>query len=64
MSRALAPTWLPLAEYWFNTNYHTSIKLTPFEALYGFQSSKILNYIPGLTMEAVLRSICRLDSIF
>ena len=28
--------WLPLVEYWFNTNFHTAIKLTLFEALYGY----------------------------
>ena len=43
-----------MAEHWFNTNYHTTTKLTPFEALYGFQPPKILNYIPGLTKAAVV----------
>ncbi|KAL0309707.1 UNVERIFIED_CONTAM: Transposon Ty3-G Gag-Pol polyprotein [Sesamum radiatum] len=32
--------WLSLAEYWYNTNFHTGLKLTPFQALYG--------YVPGL----------------
>ena len=41
--------WLHLAEFWFNTNYHTSIKPTPYEALYGFPPPEILDYIPGTT---------------
>ena len=45
--------WLPLAEFWYKTNFHTSLKLTPFEALYGFPPPK-LQYIPGTTrVEAV-----------
>ena len=41
--------WLPLAEFWFNTSFHTSLKLTPFEALYGFPHPKLQAYIPGTT---------------
>ncbi|GJU09211.1 retrotransposable element Tf2 [Tanacetum coccineum] len=28
-------TWLPMVEYWYNTSYHTSIKTTPYQAVYG-----------------------------
>ena len=27
--------WLPLAEWWYNTNYHATTKMTPYEAVYG-----------------------------
>ena len=41
--------WLPLVEYWFNTNFHTSTKLTPFEALFGYPPPRLLDYIPSTT---------------
>jgi hypothetical protein len=28
--------WLPLAEWLYKKNYHTALKSTPFEALYGY----------------------------
>lgn len=34
---ATCAKWLPLAEWWYNTTYHSTIKMTPFEALYGYQ---------------------------
>ncbi len=46
--------WLPLVEYWFNTNYHTSTKNTPFKAFYGYPPPRLLEYILGTTqVEAV-----------
>ena len=41
--------WLPLAEFWFNTNFHTSIKLTPFEAFYGYPPPRVKDYMPSTT---------------
>jgi hypothetical protein len=38
-----------MAEYWYNTNYHASSKLTPFEILYGIQPTRLVEFIPGTT---------------
>ena len=49
--------WLYLVEFWFNTNYHTATKLTPFEALYGIAPPRLLDYIPSTTQVAAIDSL-------
>ncbi|KAL2237281.1 UNVERIFIED_CONTAM: Transposon Ty3-G Gag-Pol polyprotein, partial [Sesamum indicum] len=33
--------WITLAEFWFNTTFHSGLKATPFEALYGYPSNQL-----------------------
>lgn len=41
--------WLPLAEWWYNTTYHSSIQVTPYEALYGQEPPHHVPYLAGAT---------------
>ena len=36
--------WLPLAEWWYNTSFHTAAKMTPFMALYGYHPPSITSF--------------------
>ena len=49
--------WLYLAEFWFNTIYHTTTKMTPYEALYGYSPSRLMDYVSGTTQVATVDSI-------
>ncbi|GJT91008.1 putative mitochondrial protein [Tanacetum coccineum] len=54
--------WLALAEYWYNTNYHTAINTTPFEAVYGQPPSSPILYSPGQSKRAQARMKVVADS--
>lgn len=37
--------WIALAEWWYNTAYHTSLNMTPFQALYGFSPPMVAEVV-------------------
>lgn len=45
--------WLALAEFWYNTNYHTTTHLTPFEVVYRQAPPIHLPYLLGESKVAV-----------
>jgi hypothetical protein len=57
--------WLPLAEWWYNTSYHTATHMTPFEVVYGQKPPSVLSYLPGTSKVQVVDKtlIVREDSL-
>lgn len=50
--------WLPLAEWWYNTTYHSAIIMTPYEVLYGQKPPLHLPYVTHSSLvEEVDRSL-------
>jgi hypothetical protein len=39
--------WLHLGEHYYNTTFHMSIGMTPFQALYGYDASTFVDQIFG-----------------
>jgi hypothetical protein len=46
--------WLPMAEWWYNTNYHSSTSLSPFEVVCGYPPPSLLSYVPGTSTNLVV----------
>jgi len=47
-------TWLPVAQWWYNTNYHTTAKLTPYEVVFNQPPPLHLPYLLGETKNALV----------
>ena len=39
--------WLHLPEWWYNSTYHASTKMTPFQALYGYVPPRWKEFVQG-----------------
>jgi hypothetical protein len=56
--------WISLAEWAYNTSIHTSTKLSPFEAIYGYPSPRLMPFEPGKTkVQAVEEELKSLEFI-
>ncbi|GJZ05952.1 retrotransposable element Tf2 [Tanacetum coccineum] len=54
--------WVSLAEYWYNTNFHSSAHITPFDIVYGQPPNLHLPYIASTTsVEEMDRAIAMLQ---
>ena len=50
--------WLPLVEWWYNTSYHTTSKMTPYEVVYGQPPPVLLPYTPIVHQFGLLTWLC------
>ena len=55
---------VPWAEWWYNTSFHSSIGMTPFEALYGYKPFRVDAYVPNTSaVEAVNQELIARDEL-
>lgn len=56
--------WLSLAEFWYNTNFHSATQTTPFMALYGYAPPLHVPYVPrDSSVAAIDEDMCARESI-
>jgi hypothetical protein len=51
--------WLAWAEYCYNTSFHTALRATPFEVVYGRSPPPILPYTPGSARTEATETLLR-----
>lgn len=57
-------SWLPLAEFWYNTNFHLAIQTTQFQAAYRHAPPIHLPYLVGTsTVDSIDRSLAAREKL-
>ena len=51
--------WIPLAEWWYNTSYHTTSKMTPYEEVYGPAPPLLLPSTPNSSLVQAIDMVLR-----
>lgn len=51
--------WLPWAEFCYNTSYHSALKVTPFEVVYGQPPSVLIPYVAGTARTDIIDGTLR-----
>ncbi|KAL4567311.1 hypothetical protein LXL04_022892 [Taraxacum kok-saghyz] len=55
-------TWIPWAEFWYNSTFHISTGKTPFEIVYGRKPPTVIQFIPGeVRVQAVMEDLLDRD---
>lgn len=60
--RAGLSQWLPLAEWWYNSTYHSSTKLSSFEALYRYPPPRLIDYVPGTSTKVTVDQLLKIKA--
>ena len=55
--------WFPLVEWWYNTTYHATTKMTPYEAVYGKQPSFLTSYLPRTSKVQAVETLFSIEGL-
>ena len=56
--------WLPWAEYCYNTAFHSALRSTPFQVVYGRSPPALLPYEPSLSRTATVDTLLQDQDAF